>query len=400
MARKASHMGVADNPTTSSGHYLMEVTSGPTVMNSPLDDATLVSAARAGSKAAFSTLLERHRSTLAGVCRKVLADADLAEDAAQEASLQALLGIETLRSPERFGSWLVGIGLNVCRHWLRQRAREWSSEALSGGWLEPERDSVELEPGPEELAEAAEVASRVRKAIAELPSGQRAAVVGFYLSGLSYRETATVLGIGIPAAKARLHKGRASLRKRLRSLREEQVMAASDVVEMRVADVRRGVREDDKPRAFLIVLDEVDGDRRLSIWTGEETGMPLVFSLEKVELFRPLTHHFLFKSLDAVGARVAEVRIDQLAERTFYATAVLEGGAGPVEVDARPSDALHLAVLTGAPIRVKAEVVDAARETTEEVLGTLDEKFPEGSVAILEAMRAAGSPPASPADPT
>lgn len=176
-------------------------------------------------------------------------------------------------------------------------------------------------------------------------------------------------------------------------------MPTNEVVDMRVADVRMGVREEDKPRSFLIVLEEVDGDRRLSIWTDEDLGMALVFSLEKVELFRPLTHHFLFKALDAVGARVAEVRIDQLAKRTFYATAVLEGAAGPVEVDARPSDALHLAVLAGAPIRVKAEVIETARESTEAVLNALSERFPEGIVEIMERARAAGPPPASPGDP-
>ncbi len=174
----------------------------------------------------------------------------------------------------------------------------------------------------------------------------------------------------------------------------------SEVLEMRVADVRRGVREDDKPRSFLIVLEEIGGDRRLSIWIGEETGMPLILSLEKVELFRPLTHYYLFKALEAVGSRVAEVRIDRLAKRTFYATTVLEGPAGPVEVDARPSDALHLAVLAGARIRVKAEVIDAARESTEEALSALDETFPEGIAEIMERARAAGPPCAPQADPT
>jgi len=366
------------------------------MMGTHLDDAALVAAAREGDKASFSTLLERHRPTLLGACRRVLGDPDLAEDAAQEASLQALLSIKSLRRLDRFGSWLVGIGLNVCRHKLRQGVREWSWETMSGGWLEPGRDAVEQSPGPAELAEVADVARRVRDAIAALPVGQRAAVVAFYLSGLTYRETAAVLGIGLPAAKARLHKGRAGLRERLRSLWEEQLMTTSDVVEMRVADVRRGVREDDKPRSFLIVLEEVDGERRLPIWTGEELGMALVLSLEKVELFRPLTHHFLFNALAAVGARVAEVRVDRLAERTFYTTTVLEGPAGPVEVDARPSDALHLAVLAGAPIRVNADVIEAARTSTEETLNALGEKFPEGVREIMQATAAAGPPPSPP----
>src|SRR5262245_11938190 len=94
------------------------------------DDA-LVRAARGGSKDAFAALVMRHRPLLLALCLRALGDRDLAEDAAQEATLQALLGLDGLRSPERFGSWLAGIGLNVCHRWLRQRRNEaWSWEAV------------------------------------------------------------------------------------------------------------------------------------------------------------------------------------------------------------------------------------------------------------------------------
>ena len=67
-------------------------------------DAALVTAAREGDKGAFAALLERHRPLLLALCQRTLRDAALAEDAAQEASLQALLGLDHLRHPERFDS--------------------------------------------------------------------------------------------------------------------------------------------------------------------------------------------------------------------------------------------------------------------------------------------------------
>src|SRR3990170_3832084 len=99
------------------------------------DDASLVSASQSGDKSAFAILLDRHRPMLLVLCQRALGDAALAEDAAQEAAIQALLSLEHLRQPDSFGPWLAGIGLNICRRWLRkQSVREtWSWEALQGG---------------------------------------------------------------------------------------------------------------------------------------------------------------------------------------------------------------------------------------------------------------------------
>ena len=137
----------------------------------------------------------------------MLGGGDLAEEAAQEAVLQALLGLGRLRDPERFGAWLVGIGLNVGRHLRR---------------LRPVVPLVP-EPGsdPQELAEAAELVARVRAAVAALPAGQRRAVTLFYLAGLSQREVAAVLGVGESAVKMRHFRALERLRALLEANPEE-----------------------------------------------------------------------------------------------------------------------------------------------------------------------------------
>lgn len=246
-------------------------------------DAALVAAARDGDKTSFALLLERHRPLLVALCQRTLGNRWSAEDAVQEASLQALLGLGHLRHPGRFGPWLAGIGLNVCRRMLRQRRFEmWTAETLSGGRSGPEL--ADSEPGPEELAEVADVARRVREAVAALPAGQRSAVITFYLAGLSYRETAASLGVALPAAKSRLHKARSGLRHELRSLWEEAfAMSDDELIAVRVADVRSGHNEQ-KPSPFIVLLEEVDGDRRLPIWIGEHEAFALVLSLEVIDL--------------------------------------------------------------------------------------------------------------------
>jgi uncharacterized protein len=74
--------------------------------------------------------------------------------------------------------------------------------------------------------------------------------------------------------------------------------------------------------------------------------------MESVETPRPFSVRLAFGLVAAAGASIDEVRVTQLSEQVFYATVVVRGPAGPAEVDARPSDAVQLALTAGVPIRV------------------------------------------------
>jgi RNA polymerase sigma factor (sigma-70 family) len=293
----------------------------------------------------------------------VLGDRGLAEDAAQEAVLQAMVGLDRLEQPERFGAWLGGIGLNVCRRWRRDRVREdWSLAALTGGRAGPDPASA----SPAEAAETAEAAWRVRRAVGRLPAGQRAAVVLFYLVGMAHREVATTLGIGVGAVKTRLHKGRAALREELAGWWKEDDMATTTTgpVTMRVTEVRRQPGEGERPEKTVILLTEEAGERRLGIWVGAFEGLQIAFALEGTELPRPMAYQLMTSLLEATGSRLTEARVTRLDDGTFYGVAVVEGPAGrQLEVDARPSDILNLALLVGAPIRVDPDVLAQASES-------------------------------------
>jgi RNA polymerase sigma factor (sigma-70 family) len=301
-------------------------------------DAELVRRARGGDRDAFAALVARHHATLVRCCRR-LVGADAALDAAQDAVVTALLSLDRLRRPESFGAWLVGIGLNACRAQLR------GSDPLTAGEV---RGSDPLTP--HEVVEAAELAERVRAAIAELPAGQREAVTLYYLAGLTQAEAAAHLGIPPGAVKTRLHKARASLRVRLRPLAKETTM-----VQMQVTDVRRA---GDKH----ILMLAGDG-REMKIWVGAPEASAIAVLLEDVEMPRPMTHHLTASLLSATGAELREVRISRLAETIFYADIVLADGT---TVDARPSDAIALALVAGAPLVVEESVVEAAAQPSPE----------------------------------
>jgi RNA polymerase sigma-70 factor, ECF subfamily len=177
-------------------------------------DVALVIAAQRGDKEAFARIFEHHRPWLLALCRRLLGDAALAEDAAQETAIQALLNLHHLRQPERFGPWLWSIGLHLCQRWRQHQVHETmvvdAGDAGRYVWEPAEPDA-----GPELLAEIAESGDRIRQAIEELPAGQRAAVVLFYVAGFSEADAARQLGIEVGAVKTRLHKARRTLKRRL-----------------------------------------------------------------------------------------------------------------------------------------------------------------------------------------
>jgi uncharacterized protein len=112
--------------------------------------------------------------------------------------------------------------------------------------------------------------------------------------------------------------------------------------------------------AYAILLKEVSGNRRLPIIIGAFEAQAIALEIEGIKPPRPLTHDLLKQMIDNLGAAVMEVIIDELRENTFYAKIILEASGLSNEVDARPSDAIALAVRTQSPIYVSETVMETA----------------------------------------
>src|SRR5205823_660425 len=96
-------------------------------------DVELVERTRAGDKAAFGVLVERHRPMAVRLAWRLLGSRIDAEDIAQEACLQAFLGLDRLRAPERFSAWLGGMAINLARMRSRARRVAYSLDEWVGG---------------------------------------------------------------------------------------------------------------------------------------------------------------------------------------------------------------------------------------------------------------------------
>jgi bifunctional DNase/RNase len=110
----------------------------------------------------------------------------------------------------------------------------------------------------------------------------------------------------------------------------------------------------------MIILRDEDEKRSLPIWVGLPEANAIALEMEKIPTARPMTHDLLKNVLEAVGARVAKVVVNDLRENTFYAVIHLRLGTNELAVDSRPSDAIALALRVDAPIFVEEKVLTKA----------------------------------------
>ena len=146
--------------------------------------------------------------------------------------------------------------------------------------------------------------------------------------------------------------------------------------------------------AYAILLKEVNGNRRLPIIIGAFEAQAIALEIEGIKPPRPLTHDLLKHITDNLGATIVEVVIDELRENTFFAKIILEVSALTNEIDARPSDAIALAVRAQAPIYVSETVMEVAafipseegekEEIDEEIK---EEKIPNTKEAKIAALQ-------------
>jgi len=110
----------------------------------------------------------------------------------------------------------------------------------------------------------------------------------------------------------------------------------------------------------VVILKEQDSERYLPIWIGPAEADAIAVKLQGVTVPRPLTHDLLNSVIDALGASIESIIVNDLKNDTFYAKIILNVDGGQMEVDSRPSDALALAVRVGVPIYVEETVLDRA----------------------------------------
>lgn len=123
----------------------------------------------------------------------------------------------------------------------------------------------------------------------------------------------------------------------------------------------RGLMMDPVTNMPIVILKDVEGDSILPIWVGVYEANAIALEIEKVQTPRPMTHDLIKNVLVGLSATVKKVVVTELRDDTFYAAVWLERNGSSITIDARPSDALALALRTDAPIYVVDQVLKSSR---------------------------------------
>jgi RNA polymerase sigma-70 factor (ECF subfamily) len=166
----------------------------------------LIARAQRGDRHAFGELVARHRTGVFHVVVRLCGDADLAEDAAQEAFIRAWQNLPSYRPRAPFRNWVYRIATNVALDALRRQKETVHLDGvrLAGGG-----------PGPEAVVEGMERKEVVRRAVLALPPSSRAVLVLREYEDMSYREIADTLAIPMGTVMSRLNYARRRLRESL-----------------------------------------------------------------------------------------------------------------------------------------------------------------------------------------
>src|SRR5215212_7323793 len=134
------------------------------------------------------------------------------------------------------------------------------------------------------------------------------------------------------------------------------------MVEVRVA--RLG--HDSSTNSYVVILQEKDGNRLLPIWIGQPEAESIVMQMNNVRRERPLTHDLCKSLIVGLGGTLRRVQITKVQKSTYYAELHITRPEGPVQIDARPSDSIAIALRLSAPIFAQDSLLTAVAAEEEE----------------------------------
>jgi RNA polymerase sigma-70 factor (ECF subfamily) len=186
----------------------------------PDPDATLMLRVRQGDFEAFEELVEKYKQPVMNMVYRTLPDATEAEDLAQHVFLQVFKSAHRYEVSAKFSTWLFTIARNLCLNEIRRRSRhpaESLDETFADNDEQPIRQAEDVRTfSPPDSLLHGELEAKIEEALAELPEKQRTAILMCRGDEFSYEDIAKVLDCSVSATKSLIHRGRETLKQKLK----------------------------------------------------------------------------------------------------------------------------------------------------------------------------------------
>jgi len=183
-------------------------------------DAELMLRVKRGDASAFEELVNKYKQPVINLIYRTIHDLDEAEDLAQNVFVQVYRSADRYQATAKFTTWLFTITRNLCLNEIRRRSRH-RAESLEATLSEDDEHSprqiedVKAAMPTDEILEG-ELEEKIQEALRELPENQRTAILLCRQDELSYEDIAKVLGTSLSATKSLIHRGRETLKQKLK----------------------------------------------------------------------------------------------------------------------------------------------------------------------------------------
>jgi RNA polymerase sigma-70 factor (ECF subfamily) len=183
-------------------------------------DAALMLRVKQGDAGAFAELVDKYKQPVMNFVYRMLRDMTEAEDLAQNVFIQVYKSALRYEVSSKFSTWLFTIARNLCLNEIRRRSRHPATSmdaipAETGDQPAPQFEDKRAVSPPESLLQD-ELSEKIEQALNELPENQRTAVLLCRQDELSYEDIARVLGCSLSATKSLIHRGRETLKHKLK----------------------------------------------------------------------------------------------------------------------------------------------------------------------------------------
>jgi uncharacterized protein len=148
-----------------------------------------------------------------------------------------------------------------------------------------------------------------------------------------------------------------------------------------------GLTIDPVTNSPIMILKEPNGDNVLPIWIGLLEATAIACELEDIKFSRPMTHDLFKNTLEQIGVSVTKIEVCDLRDNTYYARIYLRSADGDTSVDARPSDAIAIALRTRAPIFIHDEVIRKSKVSESTPKETINTKEGKKWTELLQSLK-------------